>query len=108
MLIEAEDTSVDTVQDWETTMLASLKTLDSPVKRLYDMRRLNGVSIFALRTAVKLKKHPQAKHVFAAVLTNNNTVARLVNTALAIQPGGNFQLFSDEKEAVAWLNRMVP
>lgn len=107
-LIEANDTSVETVHDWEETMIAQQDSLAAPVKRIYDLRQLKGVSVFAVRTAVKLKSRPNAQFVYAAVLTHNKTVAHLVNTVMVIQPGGNFQIFTDEDEAVAWLHQKVP
>lgn len=106
-MIEVSDTSLETVRDWEQAMSAQLETLNAPIKRIYDLRQLKGISVFAVRTAVKLKGHPNAQFVVAAVLTNNRTVAHLVNTALVIQPGGNFQIFTDEDEAVAWLHQKV-
>ena len=107
-VIEVQDTSVETVRAWEAAMVAQLDGLTAPVKRIYDLRQLKGVSVFAVRTAVKLKSLPNAQFVVAAVLTNNKAVAHLVNTVMVIQPGGNFQIFTDEEEAVAWLHRKVP
>jgi len=107
-VIEVQDTSSKTVRDWEAAMIAQQDTLTAPVKRIYDLRQLKGVSVFAVRTAVKLKSRHNAQFVYAAVLTNNRTVTHLVNTAMVIQPGGNFQVFTDEDEAIAWLHEKVP
>ena len=107
-MIEVSNTSSETVRDWEQAMVAQQDTLTAPVKRIYDLRQLKGVSVFAVRTAIKLKSRPNAQFVYAAVLTTNRTVAHLVNTAMVIQPGGNFQLFTTEAEASAWLHQKVP
>ena len=107
-VIDVQDTSVETVRAWETAMIAQQDSLTAPVKRIYDLRQLKGVSVFAVRTAVKLKSRPNAQFVVAAVLTHNKAVAHLVNTVMVIQPGGNFQIFTNEDEAVVWLHTKVP
>jgi hypothetical protein len=108
LVYEAEDTMTETVKEWQTHAFALLDNVTELNKRLYDLRKLKNVSIFALRTAIKLKSHPKANLVFAAVLINNSRVAELVDTILAIQPGGNFRIFSSETEAITWLNNKVP
>ena len=62
----------------------------------------------ALRTAIRLKSHRNARYVYAIVLTRNTRTANLVQTVLSIQPGGNFQIMLDEDEAITWLNNKVP
>lgn len=108
LVYETEDTSVETVRAWYDHSFALLEQISKPDKRLYDLRKLKNISIFALRTAVKLKSHRKADLIFAAVLINNSRVSELVDTVLAIQPGGNFRLFSNEEEAIHWLNQKVP
>ncbi len=108
LVYEAEDTSLETVQAWYAQSFALLEQATKPDKRLYDLRKLKNISIFALRTAVKLKSHRKADLIYAAVLINNSRVSELVDTVLAIQPGGNFRLFSNEEEAIQWLNQKVP
>lgn len=108
LVYEAEDTSVDTVTEWQTHAFALLAETTELNKRIYDLRKLKSISIFALKTALRLKSHPKASLVYAAVLINNPRVADLVDTVLSIQPGGNFRIFSNEQEAVEWLNSKVP
>ena len=107
LVVHVTDTSPETVEDWYLSSLVEMDTYTGPVKRLYDMRDLNTVSIEAVRTAVKVRRHPKAHLVYTAVLTNNSTVAALVRAALAVQGGGNFKLFTNESEAIAWLHAKV-
>ncbi len=107
LVVHVADTSPETVEDWYLSSLAEMDAYSGPVKRLYDMRDLNTVSIEAVRTAVKVRRHPKAYLVYTAVLTNNSTVAALVRAALAVQGGGNFKLFINESEAIAWLHAKV-
>ncbi|WP_420628574.1 STAS/SEC14 domain-containing protein [Candidatus Leptofilum sp.] len=100
----AEDTSLETVQDWEQDALAKIAAYSGPQKRLYDLRRLKRVSIYALRSAIRIKAHPNARLARVAVLANSAVVVRMVNVALSVQPGGHFRLFTDEETAVAWLH----
>lgn len=100
----AQDTSLETVQEWERDAQVEIDAYDGPQKRLYDLRQLKSISIYALRTAIKMKAHPNARLARVAVLANSMVVTRMVNVALAVQPGGHFRLFTDEETAVAWLH----
>ena len=107
LVYKARDTSPATVEQWQQESLALLDQTDKYSKRLYDLRDLNGLSIMALRTAIRLKAHPNARFVYAAVLTRSTRTASLVQTVLSIQPGGNFQIIMTEEEAINWLNNKV-
>jgi hypothetical protein len=107
LFITAHDTSQATVEQWLREGLALLEQTNRYSKRLYDLRNLDSLSIIALRTAIRLKSHRNAKYVFAAVLTRSSRTASLVQTVLNIQPGGNFQVMFDEEEAITWLNKKV-
>jgi hypothetical protein len=103
-VISAQDTSVETVQAWEQDALSTVASYAGPQKRLYDLRNLNGISIFALRAAIKINAHNNAGLARVAVLANSVVVTRMVNVALSVQPGGTIRLFIDEAEAIAWLH----
>lgn len=100
----AQDTSLETVNEWEQDALTEVASYDGLQKRLYDLRHLKSISVFALRTAIKIKAHPNARLARVAVLANSTVVTRMVNVALAVQPGGHFRLFTDEETAVSWLH----
>jgi hypothetical protein len=108
LVVHVSDTSPETVQDWYASSVVEMNGYSEPVKRLYDMRDLNSLSIEAVRTAVKLRRHPNAKFAYTAVLTNNNTVLALVRASLSVQGDGNIKLFTDEAQAIAWLHEKVP
>ena len=108
LVYKARDTSLVTVEQWQRESLALLEKTDTYSKRLYDLRNLANLSIMALRTAIRLKSHRNARYVYAIVLTRNTRTANLVQTVLSIQPGGNFQIMLDEDEAINWLNTKVP
>ncbi|GJM40071.1 MAG: hypothetical protein DHS20C20_03530 [Ardenticatenaceae bacterium] len=100
----ATDTSLETVQDWEQDALTTVAAYEGQQKRLYDLRQLKRISIYALRSAIKIKAHPNARLARVAVVANNAVVVRMVNVALSVQPGGHFRLFTDEATAVGWLH----
>lgn len=107
LFITARDTSQATVDQWLREALDWLEQTNKYSKRLYDLRQLDSLSIMALRTAIRLKSHRNAKYVFAAILTRSSRTASLVQTVLSIQPGGNFRIMFDENEAITWLNTKV-
>lgn len=107
-VICADDTSEATLTHWYTYSMADMSTYTVPVKRLYDMRNLDTLSMQAVRTAIKIRRHPKADLIYSAVLTSNATVTALVNVALSVQAGGHFQLFTEESKAVTWLHQKVP
>ncbi len=108
LVVHVQDTSAATLQDWYISSVAEMDAYTGPVKRLYDMRDLDSISIEAVRTAVKIRRHPHAHWVYTAVLTSASTVTALVKASMSVKAGGNFKLFTDKEEAIAWLNRMVP
>jgi hypothetical protein len=108
LVIRARDTSTATVEQWQREALELLEQTDTYSKRLYDMRELDVLSISAIRTAIRLKSHRNARYVYAAVMTRSSRTASLVQTVLSIQPGGNFQVIMDETDAINWLNDKVP
>lgn len=99
------DTSVDTVRDWDRIVTHYLDEETHLRCHMYDMRQLKGVSIFAVKTAIRLKNHPQVDNCYVAVVTNNSIVQEMVNTVLSVQPGGMFRIFTEEVEAITWLNQ---
>ena len=103
-VISAQDTSLETVQDWEQDALSAISAYAGPQKRLYDLRDLKGVSIFALRAAIKINAHDNAVLARVAVLANNRVVTRMVNVVLSAQSGGHFRFFTDEAAAIVWLH----
>ncbi|MBP7590634.1 MAG: hypothetical protein KBA85_03450 [Chloroflexi bacterium] len=107
-VIIVDDTSEATLRHWYDYSIADMNTYKQPVKRLYDMRNLDTMSLQAVRMAIKVRKHPNADLIYSAILTSNNTVSALVNVALSVQAGGHFQLFTEENLAIAWLHQKVP
>lgn len=108
IVVMAEDTSTITVQHWYEYSMADMLMYTGPTKVLYDMRKLNTLSMNAVRKAVKLSKHPNMSLAFFAVLTTNKTIHALVSNALAIRIGGQYAFFTDEDKAIAWLHSKAP
>ncbi len=108
LVVYAGDTSNETLVDWYNSSIEEMDAYTEPVKRLYDMRDLQTLTIQTVRTAIKIRRHPKADYVYTAVLTSNTTVAALVKASLSIQAGGKIQLFTDYDTAVAWLNEKLP
>lgn len=108
VVIKSMDTSPATLEAWEKSMSARMDTYTTPQKALYDMRHHSAISISAVRTGIKLRKHKNANLVYTAVLVSNSTVAALIKTSLSVSAGGHFQLFTDEAQAIAWLHQQVP
>lgn len=108
VVVSALDTSSATLEHWEQYANEVMNAITAPQKRIFDMRNLNNISVEAVRTAVRLRRHPNANLMHNAVLTRNSTVLALVRAALSVRAGGNFKLFNDEEEAILWLNQKVP
>ncbi len=108
VLVKSTDTSPTTLADWEKRMSARMDSYTEPHKHLYDMRHHSSISINAVRTGVKLRKHKNANRVYSAILVSNSTVTALIKTSLSVNAGGHFQLFTDEADAIAWLHQQVP
>lgn len=108
LVVYVADTSPETVEDWYSSSVVEMDAYTGPVKRMYDMRDLKSISIEAVRTAVKVRRHRNASLVYTAVLTSNSTVASLVKASLSVNAGGNIKLFTDQETAVAWLNASLP
>ena len=108
LVVHVQDTSSATIQDWYYSSVEEMNDYTEPVKRMYDMRDLSSISIEAVRTAVKIRRHPNAHFVYTAVLTNNSSVLALVRASLSVQGEGNIKLFTHENEAIAWLHEKVP
>ncbi|MCP5101465.1 MAG: hypothetical protein GY943_38455, partial [Chloroflexi bacterium] len=71
-VISAKDTSVDTVKAWEADAISQMERYDAPAKRLYNLRQLSRISIFAVRTAIKLKSHINTRFAYIAVITSSS------------------------------------
>ena len=108
IVISAADTSPETLQHWEQYANKVMDGISTPQKRLFDLRNFRNISVDAVRTAVRLRHHPNANLMYNAILTSNSTVLSLVRAALSVSAGGNFRLFVNEKDAITWLNDKVP
>ena len=108
LVMLVDDTADETVQHWYEYSMADMLMYTGPTKLLYDMRNLSTLSMNAVRKAIKLRKHPNAKLAYTAVLTNSSTVTALVNVALSVQADGQFVIFTDEEQAIHWLHTKVP
>lgn len=108
IVISAADTSPETLRHWEQYATKVMDGISTPQKRLFDLRNLRNISVDAVRTAVRLRHHPNANLMYTAILTSNSTVLALVRAALSVSAGGNFKLFVAEADAVTWLNEKVP
>ncbi len=108
LVIKVEDTTEETVQHWYEYSMADMLMYTGPTRIVYDMRRLNTLSMNAVRKAINLRKHPNAHLAYVAVLTQNATVKALVNVALSVQADGQFAVFTEENQAIAWLYAKVP
>ena len=108
VLVKSEDTSPETLADWEKRISAELDSYTEPHKHLYDMRHLPSIFINAVRTGINLRKHKNADLAYTTVLVSNSTVSALVKASLSINAGGHFRLFMDEDAAITWLNQQIP
>jgi len=108
LVVYTGDTSNETLLDWYDSSIVEMNNYTEPVKRLYDMRDLSTLTIQTVRTAIKLRRHPNANLAYTAVLTSNSTVAALVKASLSIKADSNIQLFTNYDNAVNWLNKNIP
>jgi hypothetical protein len=108
LVVTTEDTTGVTLKDWHDTILKILDDPDGPLKHLYDFRRVDRVTLKAVREAAKVKKHPRARFTHVAVLTRDFTTITLVKAAMSVTQQGDFSFFTDEEDAIAWLNKQAP
>ncbi len=108
IVISAADTSPETLQHWEQYATKVMDGISTPQKRLFDLRNMRNISVDAVRTAVRLRRHPNANLMYNAILTSNPTVLSLVRAALSVSAGGHFKLFANEADAITWLHDKVP
>lgn len=108
IVVIVEDSSDETVQHWYEFSMADMLMYTGPTRIIYDMRKLNTISMNAVRKAIKLRRHPNVHLAYVAVLTTSTTVKALVNVALSVNAGGRFATFTDEDQAVKWLFTQVP
>jgi hypothetical protein len=108
LVVSTEDTSDVTLQDWHDTIMKILNDPDGPVKHLYDFRKVDRITLKAVREAAKMKKHPRARFIHVAVLTRDFTTIALVKAAISVTNYGDFGFFAEEDEAITWLNEQIP
>jgi hypothetical protein len=108
LVVFTEDTTDVTLQDWHDTIIKILNDPDGPVKHLYDFRRVDRVTLKAVREAAKMKKHPRSRFTHVAILTRDFTTITLVKAAMSVTQQGDFAFFTDEEDAIAWLNKQAP
>lgn len=103
----AQDTSQETIAEWERAVTQILDACTTPEKHLYDFRKLNTLSPHALRAGVRAKSHPNLRYVYVAIMIADSRLVDLLNMVITIQAGGTFRIIPDEEEAIAWLNSKV-
>lgn len=101
------DTSETTIEHWREFGMEHLLDSDRYTTNLYDLRQLDELSDFAIKTALELNFDPSVRLIRLAVVVSNEKVRAGMAQIDALSAGSGVEmaLFDDVDEAEAWLDR---
>ncbi len=102
------DLSEATVEHWQEFAHEHLLEADRLTRNLYDLRQVQAVPEFAIRTAIEVNSDPTARYIRLAVVVANDEVADAIRkiASLALpEASAAIKIFTDIDEAEAWLSR---
>jgi len=102
------DLSEATVEHWQEFAHEHLLGADRLTRNLYDLRQVQTVPEFAIRTAIEVNSDPTARYIRLAVVVANDEVADAIRkiASLALpEASAAIKIFTDIDEAEAWLSR---
>ena len=106
-VFKAYDLSKETMLEWERQVVAMLEK-NRAEKRLYDLRGFTDIPLYAVRIAMRARRHRNVHFNYVvALLDDNLRMLGLIDLIMSIQPGGHFRIMTDEEEAVSWLNEQL-
>jgi hypothetical protein len=90
-------------------VFAQARANNTPVRMLYDVRKIDLITPYSVQKAEDLNKLPVPNDWRVATLVKSSFLANMVNYVrlVSLQPGVREQsrIFSDEAEALAWLRQ---
>lgn len=102
------DLSDATLNDWREFAMEHLFGASGRTRNLYDLREVKEIPEKAIRAAVEANSDPSARNIRVAVVVADEKVATAVRSvgALALpETAAALKIFTDIKEAEAWLAR---
>jgi hypothetical protein len=108
MTLTFTDLSDATLKDWREFALDHLLGSDRFTRNLYDLRAVKEIPEKAVRAAIEVNSDPSARNIRVAVVVANEKDAEAIRHAAAMalpQTASAMKIFTDLKEAEAWLAR---
>jgi hypothetical protein len=108
MTLTFKDLSDATLNDWREFAMEHLLGVDRRTRNLYDLRAVQEIPEKAIRMAVEANSDPSARNIRVAVVVADEKVANAIREVAALALPGTasaMKLFTDIKEAEAWLAR---
>lgn len=101
------DVSHATLEHWRKFALEHLLDSDRLTRNLYDLRQVANITEEAVKYALEVGSDPSTRNIRVAVVVENERVLQSIREIAALMaPGGlDLAIFTDLKEAEAWLNR---
>lgn len=102
------DLAADTMLAWERWLFPHLTELHLRARlerHFYDMRQVTQPTLAGLQTAVRVNQNVGVRWTRTAVLANTSPMLAAIQVVIHTIPNANARLFSDEFEAVRWLNQ---
>ncbi len=101
------DLSDITLNHWRDFGLQHLLDSDRLTTNLYDLRQLDFIPNEAIQVAMELNSDPSVRFIRLAVVVSNDEVMKALSEIDALSAGSGVEmgLFTDIKQAEAWLDR---
>jgi len=108
MTLTFTDLSDATINEWRNFAMEHLLGVDRRTRNLYDVRAVKDIPEKAIRMAVEANSDPSARNIRVAVVVADQKVADAIREVAARAVPGTaaaMKIFTDMKEAEAWLAR---
>jgi hypothetical protein len=101
------DVSHETLVHWREFAVEHLLGSDRLTTNLYDVREVKEITQEAVDYAIEVNSDPSARNIRLAVVVVNDAVREAIEQipSLTTMGGVELKLFTDIKEAEAWLDR---
>jgi len=108
MNVTFTDLSEATLKSWREFSLDHLLNADRLTRNLYDLRAVKQIPEAAINAAVEVNSDPSARNIRLAVVVVDEKVADAIRKVAALalpESAAAMKIFTDLKEAEAWLSR---
>ena len=100
------DVSHETLAHWRAFAVEHLLDSDRLTTNLYDLREVDEISQEAVDYAIEVNSDPSARNIRLAVVVKESVREAIEKIPSLTTTGGvEFKVFTDLKDAEAWLDR---